>query len=62
MNYPFDDYSDFDGSYSDFDGSYSYGLTEKQIQDRMDYAINGNELEDDLDFGDLFDDEDPDDE
>lgn len=55
MNYPFDDYSDFDGTYS-------YGLTEKQIQDRMDYAINGDELEDDLDFGDLFDDEDPDDE
>ena len=57
MAYPFDTDDD------DFDGSCSYGLNEKQIRERMNYAINGDELEDDfeLDFGDLDDDEEPDD-
>ena len=56
MAYPFD-------NDDDFDGSYNYGLTEKQIRERMNYAINGDELEDDseLDFGDLDDDEGEDD-
>jgi hypothetical protein len=54
MPYPYDDESD---------DSYSYGLTEEQIRAKLDYAINGDELEDDyeLDFGDLDDDEQPDD-
>lgn len=52
MAYPFD-------NDDDFDGSYSYGLNEKQIRERMNYAINGDELENDieLDFGDLDDDD-----
>jgi len=54
MPYPYDDESD---------DSYSYGFTEKQIRAKLDYAIDGDELEDDfeLDFGDLDDDEQPDD-
>ena len=50
-------YADFDDD--DFSDDYSYGLSEKQIRERMNYAINGDELEDDteLDFGDLDDDE-----
>ena len=62
MAHPYDYYDgDYDGD--DFDGSYSYGLTEKQIRERMYYAIHGDELEDEyeLDFGDLDDDEQPDD-
>ena len=56
MGYPYNDDDDFDGSYS-------YGLNEKQIRERMKYAIDGDELEDEyeLDFGDVDDDEQPDD-
>ena len=55
MGYPFND--------DDFDDSYRYGLSERQIRERMNYAIHGDESEDDyeLDFGDLDDDEQPDD-
>ena len=52
MPYPYND---------DDDLSYTYGLTEKQIRERLEYAIEGEESDDDtLDFGDL-DDEEPDD-
>ena len=56
---PFDLYSNEMNEYDD----YQYGLNERQIRERMNYAINGDELEDDyeLDFGDLNDDEEPDD-
>ena len=50
-------YNDDDSS----DNSYFYGLTEKQIRAKLEYAINGEDDDDiELDFGDLND-EDPDD-
>jgi len=56
MPYP---YNDDDSS----DNSYFYGLTEKQIRERIEYAIEGEESDDDtLDFGDLNDEEPDDDE
>lgn len=42
MGYPHDD--------DDFDGSYSYGLNEKQIRERMNYAIHGDEDSEDDDI------------
>lgn len=54
MAYPYDD---------DFDDSYR-GLTEKQIRERMDYAINGGddpEHDYDFDLGDLNDEDSDDD-
>ena len=56
MSYPFND--------DDFDGEYRYGLTEKQIRERMNYAINGGddpEHDYDFDFGDLNDEDSDDD-
>ena len=54
MAYPYD-------NDSDDDLSYTYGLSERQIRERIDHAINGDDDDDiELDFGDLND-EDPDD-
>ena len=47
MGYPYND--------DDFDGSYYYGLSENQIRERMNYAINGDDDTDDTDYGDLSD-------
>ena len=50
--------------YNDDDGNdYYYGLNEKQIREKLEYAINGEANDDDdieLDFGDIYGD-DPDD-
>jgi hypothetical protein len=54
MAYPYDD--------NDDELSYTYGLSEKQIRERMNYAIHGDEDDDiELDFGDLNDDDSADD-
>lgn len=44
MGYPYDN-----------DDDYMYGLTEEQIRARMNYAINGDDDDDSLDYGDLND-------
>jgi hypothetical protein len=58
MAYPHDDDDDFDGSYS-------YGLNEKQIRERMNYAVHGDEDSEDDDiyeaWSGLEDDDDDDD-
>ena len=62
------DYTDFimreSNPYYDNDDDYSYGLSERQIRERMNYAMRGDpsdlDTDDLIDFGDL-DDLDPDD-
>ena len=60
------DYTDFimresNPYYNDDNDDYTYGLSERQIRERMNYAMNGDDDEDpEIDFGDL-DDLEPDD-
>jgi len=46
MGYPYD---------NDDDNSYLYGLNEKQIRERMNYAMRNDEDDSDTDYGDLDD-------